>query len=358
MDWGKIMQPIFNLQSNYVNEVDLLDFLIHKKLVKSEFEVKREHIQNLINFLHSLDRVYDFNSRYISLFQNSVYVYDKRSEKLTIYDDNYESHEKAISPIWTFIIQIPTNSVTLTYYSIGGDGCIYTHIVDINPNWETILELYPDIDISVLAGDFANANEKLLILAGIPGTGKTHFIKYLIKHSGYKNIAYVKDRDLIRKSEFWFNIFYNEYDLLCLDDLDFELMPREKNADNSFISHLLSFSDGLLIHDTKIVITTNQPINTIDSALIRPGRCFDILTLNSLSKEDALVVWAQKLNHTEPLEFNKSTITQAELLSQHEKALANKRVRGYIKKGNQQYTIEEKLFGQNVKVVDSRIGLR
>jgi ATP-dependent 26S proteasome regulatory subunit len=54
----------------------------------------------------------------------------------------------------------------------------------------------------------------------------------------------------------------------------------------------LNASDGLIsMKGKKIIFTTNIPnIGDIDDALIRPGRCFDILNFRNLTKLEAQVV--------------------------------------------------------------------
>jgi len=55
--------------------------------------------------------------------------------------------------------------------------------------------------------------------------------------------------------------------------------------------------------EKKIILSTNLPnINDIDSALVRPGRCFSIIHTRSLNKEEANTVASligQKLSNKE-----------------------------------------------------------
>jgi ATP-dependent 26S proteasome regulatory subunit len=52
----------------------------------------------------------------------------------------------------------------------------------------------------------------------------------------------------------------------------------------------LNVGDGLVTtRGKKMIFSTNLPsVRDIDPALIRPGRCFDILNFDSLTKEQAL----------------------------------------------------------------------
>jgi len=63
----------------------------------------------------------------------------------------------------------------------------------------------------------------------------------------------------------------------------------------------LNVGDGLVTtRGKKMIFSTNLPsIQDIDPALVRPGRCFDILTFAPLSLHDAKIL-AKKLKGTVP----------------------------------------------------------
>lgn len=156
-------------------------------------------------------------------------------------------------------------------------------------------DLYPKVNVPLLMKMYAESSENNLILTGSPGTGKTCFVKKCLRDLALEKqrdirVIYVKDRELLKKDEFWAKLATERPDVLVLDDLDDELLPRTEGR-NDIVNNMLSFSDGLFDVTTKIIITTNQPNTAIDKALIRPGRCFDILALPNLTWEEALHVW-------------------------------------------------------------------
>ncbi len=144
----------------------------------------------------------------------------------------------------------------------------------------------------------------------------------------YPRIAYTKDLQAMSSDQFWIELHDDKPDLLILDDLDAEL-----SRDGKFpvIDKLLTFSDGILVNSTKIIITTNRPIKDIDNALIRPGRCFDCIELNTLTRQQALSIWTGLLGNTqENFNTEATKISQAALMSMH--LVANGDVdRGYMK---------------------------
>ncbi len=58
--------------------------------------------------------------------------------------------------------------------------------------------------------------------------------------------------------------------------------------------HLLNISNGIAsnyMKDKKIILSTNLPnIDNIDEALLRPGRCFDIIKTRLLHKDESSIL--------------------------------------------------------------------
>jgi len=165
-------------------------------------------------------------------------------------------------------------------------------------------DYYPFLDVELFMEQFIKSNENILILASEPGTGKSKFIALLMRYllenvslpeRSYHNFLFAKDINLFNMDDFWEIAKRNDY--LILDDLDFLLGKRDDSRDdvakNNFLSKLLSFSDGVIKNDTKIIITTNQPIDEIDDALKRKGRLFDFLKFMPLEYEEAQKIYAK-----------------------------------------------------------------
>jgi ATP-dependent 26S proteasome regulatory subunit len=94
----------------------------------------------------------------------------------------------------------------------------------------------------------------------------------------------------------------------------------------------LNVGDGLVTtKGKKMIFSTNLPsIRDIDSALIRPGRCFDIVTFGELTKEEAKAL-ATKLNVS--LVEDKKSYSLAEIFNQQSeqtKASKTNRKVGFI----------------------------
>ena len=170
-------------------------------------------------------------------------------------------------------------------------------------------EMYPFLDSEKLIDAYLSSRDSILLLSGEPGTGKTALLKMLMA-SHANTVAYIKDVSLLKRPDFWNGV--KDSKMIILDDIDTSLRQREGGNEEGVVNHLLSVTDGIFKKVPKVVITTNLPIDEIDTALIREGRCFDVLRLRPLTREEASDV----LNHLEvdfTLPDGLETVTQAQL---------------------------------------------
>jgi ATP-dependent 26S proteasome regulatory subunit len=123
------------------------------------------------------------------------------------------------------------------------------------------------------------------------------------------------------------NLFANFIDddsrFLVMEDADAFLQAR---ADGNTIMHkFLNVSDGLIsAADKKLVFSTNIPnIRDIDAALIRPGRCFDVMEFRALSIDEAQAVIRE--SGAGKLPAHKMQATLAEIFSSQPSGGAKKR---------------------------------
>ena len=250
-------------------------------------------------------------------------------------------------------------SINITYYYMNR-GAVEgkTLALDLDKLTHTYPELYPDIDITILNEEFKRSNDAILILYGQPGVGKTTFIKYILDQGDYPDALYVKDINVMKSGDFWCNLTGRRYGVMILDDLDFALSPRRHDEDSTLVTNLLSYSDGIFNQNAKVVITTNQPIHQIDNALMRPGRCFDFLTLEPLTQVQAQEFWTHTLNRpiNEYLKFidpREEHVTQAAIMSAHRRLNANVK-KGYMRRGDV-LPLEERLARAGVNVKSDKI---
>jgi hypothetical protein len=110
---------------------------------------------------------------------------------------------------------------------------------------------------------------------GIPGSGKSYFLRYLINKHPDKEFIYFDKSLLGDSTSVKFNRFldYNKNSILILEDCE-QLIKSRNLSNNYFIHTLLNISDGLDGDDLniKFILTFNTDYSNIDTALTRKGR--------------------------------------------------------------------------------------
>src|ERR1700760_2868378 len=118
-------------------------------------------------------------------------------------------------------------------------------------------------------------NDKgIVLLHGIPGTGKTTYLRYLIGKIR-KRVLFLSTgmAENIMKPEFMELLIDNPNSVVVIEDAENVLMDR-KYSRYSSVSNLLNISDGLLSDalNVQLICTFNSPLSFIDSAILRKGR--------------------------------------------------------------------------------------
>ena len=163
------------------------------------------------------------------------------------------------------------------------------------------------------AEDFNSRNNKLVLLHGVPGSGKTNYIKYILNNISSSKKIYIPPYlvQSMADPSFFPVIKREKESILIIEDAEKILINREDSADNSVISILLNLCDGIMadVLNFKIIATFNTDEDKIDSALKRKGRMFLKYKFDTLSEEKTKHLF-NKLYGAEP---PKKKMTLAEI---------------------------------------------
>jgi len=182
----------------------------------------------------------------------------------------------------------------------------------------------PTIDIELNYGSqFMEVHEKIMkalstkdkqgvvLLHGLPGTGKTHYIRFLINSLKEKELIYVPPDMAYALSSPDFLPFLMKHTnaVLIIEDAE-NIIKDRQYQDNQAVANLLNLSDGLLgdCLNLQIIATFNSDIARIDSALLRKGRLIADWKFDKLEVEQAKKL-AQQLGY-------ESEITEAMTLAE------------------------------------------
>lgn len=168
-------------------------------------------------------------------------------------------------------------------------------------------------------------NDKgIVLLHGLPGTGKTTYLRYLIGKLK-KRVLFLSPNvvgDLMGPG-FMDLLIDNPNTIVIIEDAENVIMDRSTNQSSS-VSNLLNISDGLMADflNVQLICTFNSPLTMVDSALMRKGRLIARYEFGKLSVEKA-----QRLS--DHLGFDKvidRPMTVAEISNQHEPEFEKKQV--------------------------------
>lgn len=136
--------------------------------------------------------------------------------------------------------------------------------------------------------DYLASQASVLILFGPPGTGKTTFIKNMIHRSG-GNAKITYDTKIMDDDSLFAHFIESDTRFLIMEDADAFLKSRE--GGNTMMHRFLNVSDGLISAEgKKLVFSTNlSNMNQIDAALVRPGRCYDVMNFRPMTRDEAAI---------------------------------------------------------------------
>lgn len=180
----------------------------------------------------------------------------------------------------------------------------HIYMVQVNANNAFTLQSHPakddfeieDLDIQYgygfekfhdeLMNRFNNENQGLVLFHGMPGTGKTYYIRHLLREMalGNKIIIYMPPNMVDYLVDPSFMTFLSQtvttfsangkFCVLLIEDAEPLLATRNTGGRIQGVTNLLNMTDGLLNDMLKlqIICTFNVDLKELDAALLRPGR--------------------------------------------------------------------------------------
>jgi ATPase family associated with various cellular activities (AAA) len=158
----------------------------------------------------------------------------------------------------------------------------------------------------------------IVLLHGLPGTGKTTYLRYLVGKIK-KRVLFLSPTvaENLMSPDFVELLINNPDTVVIIEDAENIIMDR-KFSNSSSVSNLLNISDGLLADflNVQLICTFNNSLTMVDSALMRKGRLIAKYEFGKLSIEKAQRL-SNQLGVTQVID---KPMTIAEITNPHEAA--------------------------------------
>jgi hypothetical protein len=210
--------------------------------------------------------------------------------------------EMLVDRIKTLTCDKKQNEIGMVVFS---DGHLHTRYIDFKkPELELSRHYNDDLDtIHQKCVSFLNGQEKsgLILFHGIPGTGKSTYIRHLIT-SVDKNVIFMTP-DLagnLGSPEIAKYLLQHKNCVFVIEDAEQLIISRERER-NSSISAILNLTDGILGEtlNIQIIATFNTELYNIDKALLRKGRLHALYEFKPLEAGKSAKLLAE-LGHDGP----------------------------------------------------------
>ncbi len=215
------------------------------------------------------------------------------------FEDEIERHlvacmldKKPEKPVIS-IIEVADNNFTMREHAVNDNFVIK----DLDINYGYGFQKFHN----ELIQRFSTGTKGLVLFHGEPGTGKTYYIRHLLRTmvSRKKEVIYMPPNMADHLVEPAFITFLTQtiksrsregsFCVLLIEDAEPLLARRQEGVRIQGITNLLNMSDGILndLLNLQIICTFNVSVKKLDSALLRPGRLIARKEFKPLSVIDA-----------------------------------------------------------------------
>ena len=145
--------------------------------------------------------------------------------------------------------------------------------------------------------DPKNRKSGIVILNGMPGTGKTTLIRHIVSEFPGRYIFINNSMGMrLNQPEFITFLMEHKDSIFILEDCEAVVMDRQLTGFNNAVAAILNMADGIMsdIFNGKFICTFNTDISKVDQALLRRGRCYGNYEFKKLEAKKAKVLLEER----------------------------------------------------------------
>lgn len=296
------------------------------------FHAIKENFSGIVRSVHgyryhdSKTKKADFNETYLVMNNDCVMEFDTTYCEIYHNGTQDEFIDQCIDVMKAFKARQRRKPLEINLITRGSNGLqlkgmeIKRTKLDISLYYE---DDFKEVDALICKRLKQEKDKGIVLLHGLPGTGKTTYLRHLVGKIGKKVLflspAAAND---IMNPEFVELLIDNPNSVLVIEDAENVIMDRKINGTGS-VSNLLNISDGLLADflNVQVLCTFNNSLTMVDSALMRKGRLIAKYEFKKLGIEKA-----QRLsNHFGFDKIITEPMTIAALANPHEKEIKTER---------------------------------
>ena len=281
----RLFHAYFGIIPNLKTIDSIIDSKLRDYIIKEmENEIQKEHYSQSYEY----DTKKNDYSDYFVILKNNIVINLFHQNAYILFNPKQEKEAQELQNLFLRFQIKPTKTKEISLIVNSKNGLKTKDVVIKKPKLNIDLNYNDDftrVHLSILKNIKKAHTQGLYLFHGLPGTGKSTYIKHLI-HLQNKKVIFLSPNmagnlDSMELTNF---LLDNQNCILVIEDAE-ELILSRDNHHNSKLSFLLNLTDGLLGESLgiQIIATFNTDLKNIDKALLRKGRLTAIYEFKPLS---------------------------------------------------------------------------